>query len=209
MQLARAMKELPKIRIYIDGQPQELKRAEKPVIASAQVRVHWTEEDKAIAKKEEDQKPPAGAVTLDGLKKDREMYDQLKIQQGELYRAKAKINNYLVDLPEDAPQADAKALIDQITGIKQVYNMNAVLLRYYDKNGRFPEPEEVKEKPKLSEMDKAELMQRRANLRPNISKAKNAIIKYQRNPEKLVQYEQKLASLQAELSQIDERLIHG
>lgn len=198
------MKDYPRIRVFINGEAQELKRKESPNIEKSMIRVFRTEEMEIAGRK-----LPSNARTVTDLKNDRDLYDQLKVQQGELYRKKCKVNNYLVDLPENSPLEEAKKMVDEIMAIKQVYNMNAGIIRYYDQNGRFPEPEEVKEKPKLSEMDKAELMQRRANLRPNISKAKNAIIKYQRNPQKLVQYEQKLASLQAELSQIDERLIHG
>lgn len=185
-----------------NGNCQPIKKpAEKP---KAKVLVFWADEDKAIAEKPKTRLKDGQTVSEygEGQKK----LEQVQIKQGELYRHKCKVANQLVDLPEDAPIDEAKRLVDEIDSIRKEYNLNAVAIRHFEKTGQWPTQPEKPEKPKISELDKAELMQRLTNLRPNISKAKRAIDKHQRNPQKLVQYQQKLAALEAEKEEIENRL---
>ncbi|AHM62306.1 hypothetical protein D770_20285 [Flammeovirgaceae bacterium 311] len=192
-----------KITVYTDGKAEELQKKVKPTITASSIRVL---DQPVAAITEKPAAPVAAPVTP--TPQDAEEADRIRVNQGELYRQKCKLANQLVDLAETGTQEQRKELVDLILFNKSIYNSNAIALQHFEKTGVLPrEPEP--EKPKLSEMDKVELLQRRGNVRANISKAKKLVERHQHNPSRVVIYQNKLASLQAELSEIEERLIQG
>jgi len=137
--------------------------------------------------------------------------EEIKQNQGQLFRQKSKLANQLVDMvcknTGNDQQGERKAIIDQIKELKNKYNSLAEQIRHWEKTGELPN---LYEKPKnqLSQLDKSELLQRRNNTRANISKQRKLIHKHQHEPAKLVKYENKLEQLKAELKEIEDLLAY-
>jgi DNA repair exonuclease SbcCD ATPase subunit len=132
-------------------------------------------------------------------------YDNIVVEMGRLLNSRRRVSNHLVDVYETAGLERRLNLVTEIRELKEQYNNLAVLRKYYETHGCFPR-DEKNEKPKLNELQKHELFRRLTNVRTNISKAKRMLDKHQLNPEKVVQYEQKIAALEAEKEEINELL---
>lgn len=145
--------------------------------------------------KEESPKIPAqpDLTTVEGL----------TIAMSDLYTEKARLSNTLADFGdsnEETTRAQRQSVVDHILLIEEKYNTLAGLKKHIEQNGSLPEIQVVG--PQVQTMDKSELIQKRNNLRSNVTKAKN---KLKESPEN-VQAQEKLAKLEAELEEIENRL---
>ena len=138
----------------------------------------------------------SGQTGVDALK-------ELAIKQAELYRQRSKASNDLVRLGEKASVAERKPVVDEILALQEQYNALAEQKQYFEANGQFQT--DKKALPVLP-TQKHELVRKRANLSSQISKARANIKKYQHNPAKLLQYQQKETQLKALLAEVDGRL---
>lgn len=193
-----------KIIIHTSTGSQELSKKAEPVITAASIKVNVPASHPG---KQESHKGPgkiipksAKGITSAQLQE----VEQIRVIQGQLYNQKAMACNDLVDRVDTVNATECKALVDKILEIRAIYNANAEKIRHFEQHGELPAPEP--EKPKLSELDKVELIRKRQNVASQISKTKNAVTKYQHQPAKVVKYENKMARLQAELQEIDELL---
>jgi hypothetical protein len=138
---------------------------------------------------------------IDPSATDQEKYDQIVVKMGETYRHKQRICNHLVDVFETAGLERRQAIVNEIKELRTQYNELFYQKDHFERHGVFPIRNDGK--IKLTELQKDELVQKRLNIRSNISKAKSMVVKYQHKPEKLVQYQSKQVQLQAELDEID------
>jgi len=191
--------------IHEDGSTEILKPKEKEQKKEAKkkVVVNWTDEErpKSIPKPSNENAKPENPDNDQSLDTDQENYDQIIVKMGEVYRHKQRMANHLADVYETAGLERRKAVVEEIKELRAQYNELFHLKDHFERHGVFPE--QKGQKPKLTDLQKHELLRRRGNVSANISKAKNMVKKYQHNPEKLVKYQSKQASLEAEIEEID------
>jgi predicted MPP superfamily phosphohydrolase len=144
-------------------------------------------------------------VKAEKISADRQKLDEIQVKMGEMFRHKQRIANHLVDVHETSDNDRRKAMCDEMRALRKGYNALYEKKEHFLQHGTWP-AEKGDEKQKLTELEKHELFRRRANVAANVSKAKKMVIKHQHNPAKLVQYQEKQASLEAEIREIDELL---
>lgn len=184
------------IKVFYEGEPDPVllfwQEKEKPETLQAPPR----EEIKTVVLKEDPQTPET---------QQNQEIEALIIQQGKIYNQRCKAKNQLAGLPDNASLEESRALVNEILSLKDEYNKLARAKKEFDKTGQLPEDPAPK-KGKLSDLQKHELFRERQNKASVISKTKNLVKKYQLQPDKLIKYQSKLASLEAEIIEIDELL---
>lgn len=126
-------------------------------------------------------------------------YDNYIAERSRLHSERCKLSNTLADAQTDEERQE---IVDKIEAIERSRKAIATKLKYFDEHGAFPEAPVAPEQPLLSELDKAELLKKRNNLRSQVSKAKKAV---EKKPSDVAKQE-KLAKLEVELNSVELQL---
>lgn len=129
--------------------------------------------------------------------------EEIVAEQSRIYTEKAQLSNTLADLGdsnEEISRAQRKMVVDQILALEEKYNALAEKKKLIEA-GQVPAEPAVEAAPEKT-LDKSELLQRRNNLRSNLTKAKNALAAKPDDVNKQV----KVAKLSAELEELEIQL---
>lgn len=131
--------------------------------------------------------------------------DELTRLMQSLFNQRAQLSNSLADLPA----ADGPRVVGQILSLQNQYNALAEKRRRVIAGEAAPEPAAPEQPAPAAEgapvVDRAELIQRRQNLRSSISKGKGKA-KGAKTEAKRSEYEQKVGQLEVELATLEMQL---
>lgn len=133
-----------------------------------------------------------------------------RIEIGHLYNQRGRLSNSLRNFAKTDNEGRKKVL-QQIDLLTEHINALYEQINYFQKNGK-PMPEEkakeISDKGKAKELpsDPVELMKLRNNLRSNLSKTKTKMAVYPVKHEKRVRYESKIASLEKQILEVENKI---
>ncbi|TPE43970.1 hypothetical protein [Pontibacter mangrovi] len=126
-------------------------------------------------------------------------YDSLVIERSHLYSERCKLSNTLADAETDEARLE---IVEKIEAIEKSRKAIGQKLKHFEEHGTFPVEQVKPQEPELTELDRADLLKKRNNLRSQVSKAKKAV---EKKPGDVTKQE-KLAKLEVELNTVELQL---
>jgi len=126
-------------------------------------------------------------------------YDSLITDRGRLFNERCTLSNSLADAATDEERLEIANKIEAIEANRKTM-LDKII--HFEQHGSFPAAAPAKADPEQTEMDKADLIKTRNNLRSQLSKAKKAALA---KPDDVAKQE-KLAKLEVELNSVELQL---
>lgn len=126
-------------------------------------------------------------------------YDSLISERSRLYSERCKLSNTLADAENDEVRSE---IVDKIEAIEKSRKAIGQKLKHFEEHGTFPVEQLKPQEPELNELDRADLLKKRNNLRSQVSKARKAV---EKKPGDVTKQE-KLAKLEVELNTVELQL---